>query len=193
MRIIGMDIHRTFAEVMFLEDGELIHGGPVQLCHDEFSAFARSLHSDDEVVLEATGNAMAVAEVLRAPCWSCRDRQPAGGSRDRPCQDQDRQDRRGHPGPTPCQRVPAGGLDPGRAHPGVAPAGGASQLDRAPTHAPEEHRALDPAHPSHRPPAGGASSFSNFARSAGQRLVIASSAVVSSTAMSIPSRRRTRP
>jgi len=64
MRIIGLDIHRTFAEVMFLEDGEVIHGGRVELCHSRFSAFAQTLRGDDEVVLEATGNTMAVVRLL---------------------------------------------------------------------------------------------------------------------------------
>jgi transposase len=64
MRVIGLDIHRTFAEVMFLEGGELIHGGPVELAHSRFSAFARTLRADDEVVLEATGNTIAVVRLL---------------------------------------------------------------------------------------------------------------------------------
>ena len=64
MRVIGLDIHRTFAEVMFLEDGELIHGGRVELSHVQFFAFAQTLRSDDEVVLEATGNTMAVVRLL---------------------------------------------------------------------------------------------------------------------------------
>lgn len=64
MRIIGLDIHRSFAEVMFLEDGEVIHGGRVELTHSRFSAFVRTLRQDDEVVLEATGNTMAVVRLL---------------------------------------------------------------------------------------------------------------------------------
>lgn len=64
MRIIGLDIHRTFAEVMFLESGELIHGGRVELTHDSFTAFCQTLRSDDEVVLEATGNTMSVVRLL---------------------------------------------------------------------------------------------------------------------------------
>ena len=64
MRIIGLDVHRTFAGVIFLKDGELIHGGRVELCHSRFSAFVRTLHQNDEVVLEATGNTMAVVRLL---------------------------------------------------------------------------------------------------------------------------------
>jgi transposase len=64
MRIIGLDIHRTFAEVMFLEEGELVHGGRVQLTHKTFSAFCGTLRGDDEVVLEATGNTISVVRLL---------------------------------------------------------------------------------------------------------------------------------
>ena len=64
MRVIGLDIHRTFAEVMFLENGELVHGGRVELTHDAFSAFCRTLRHDDEAVVEATGNTISVVRLL---------------------------------------------------------------------------------------------------------------------------------
>jgi transposase len=64
MRIIGLDIHRTFAEVAVLEDGALSHHGRVEITHKHIDAFASKLRPDDHVVLEATGNAMAVAERL---------------------------------------------------------------------------------------------------------------------------------
>lgn len=65
MRIIGLDIHRTFAEVAMLEDGVISHSGRVEITHKHIDAFVAKLRADDEVVLEATGNAMAVAERLR--------------------------------------------------------------------------------------------------------------------------------
>ncbi len=40
MRIIGMDIHRDFAEVMALEGGELTHLGRVDMTRDNLAAFA---------------------------------------------------------------------------------------------------------------------------------------------------------
>ena len=49
---------------MYLEDGEPIHGGHVELTCSRFSAFARALQQDDEVVLEATGNRIAVVRLL---------------------------------------------------------------------------------------------------------------------------------
>ena len=64
MRVIGLDIHRTFAEVMFLENGELIHGGRVELTRNAFSAFCGSLRRADEAVLEATGNTISVVRLL---------------------------------------------------------------------------------------------------------------------------------
>src|SRR4051794_29590132 len=63
-RVIGMDIHRTFAEVVFWEDGRLRHHGRVDMTRSGLEGFARGLAEDDEVVVEATGNAMAVVRVL---------------------------------------------------------------------------------------------------------------------------------
>ncbi len=64
MRILGLDIHRSFAEVVVLEDGELSTLGRVDITCRHLEAFAKRLRRDDVVVLEATGNALAVAEVL---------------------------------------------------------------------------------------------------------------------------------
>ena len=64
-RVIGMDIHRTFAEVVFWEDGRLRWHGRIDMTRSGLEGFGRSLTKDDEVVLEATGNAMAVVRVLR--------------------------------------------------------------------------------------------------------------------------------
>lgn len=63
-RVIGMDIHRTFAEVVFWEDGRLRHHGRVDMTRSGLEGFGRSLNRTDEVVVEATGNAMAVVRVL---------------------------------------------------------------------------------------------------------------------------------
>jgi transposase len=63
-RVVGMDIHRTFAEVVFWEDGRLRCHGRVDMTRSGLEGFARSLTKDDEVVVEATGNAMAVVRVL---------------------------------------------------------------------------------------------------------------------------------
>src|SRR5512147_2187950 len=63
-RVIGMDIHRTFAEVVFWEDGRLRPAGRINMTRSGLEGFGRSLSKDDEVVIEATGNAMAVVRVL---------------------------------------------------------------------------------------------------------------------------------
>ena len=63
-RVIGMDIHRTFAEVVFWEDGRLRPHGRVDMTRSGLEGFGRTLSKDDEVVVEATGNAMAVVRVL---------------------------------------------------------------------------------------------------------------------------------
>ena len=63
-RVIGMDIHRTFAEVVFWEEGRLRHHGRVDMTRSGLEGFGRSLRKDDKIVVEATGNAMSVVRVL---------------------------------------------------------------------------------------------------------------------------------
>jgi hypothetical protein len=56
-RVIGMDIRRTFAEVVFWEDGQLHWHGRVDMTRSGLEGFGRGLTKEDEVVVEATGNA----------------------------------------------------------------------------------------------------------------------------------------
>lgn len=64
MRIIGLDIHRVFAEAVALEDGEYRRLGRIGMTRDHLAAFAATLRPTDHVVVEATGNATAVLEIL---------------------------------------------------------------------------------------------------------------------------------
>jgi transposase len=64
VRVIGLDIHRVFAEAVMLDDGRIVRLGRVGMTREHLAAFARTLTHDDRVVVEATGNAAAVAEVL---------------------------------------------------------------------------------------------------------------------------------
>jgi transposase len=63
-RVIGIDIHRTFGEVVFWEEGRLRHGGRIDMTRTALEGFGKSLLTRDEVVIEATGNCMAVFRVL---------------------------------------------------------------------------------------------------------------------------------
>jgi transposase len=63
-RVIGIDIHRTFGEVVIWEDGLTRHGGRVDMTRTALEGFGRQLKKTDEVVIEATGNCMAVSRVL---------------------------------------------------------------------------------------------------------------------------------
>ena len=63
-RVIGMDIHRTFAEVVFWEAGRLRPAGRIDMTRSGLEGFGRGLSKEDEVVVEATGNAMGVVRVL---------------------------------------------------------------------------------------------------------------------------------
>ena len=64
MRIIGLDIHRVFAEAVTWEDGKLKRLGRVDMRRDHLGAFATRLAKEDVVIVEATGNAAAVAGVI---------------------------------------------------------------------------------------------------------------------------------
>jgi transposase len=59
-----MDIHRAFAEVVALEGKTRRRLGRVDMRRDQLEAFAKVLTKEDTVVVEATGNAASVAEVL---------------------------------------------------------------------------------------------------------------------------------
>lgn len=64
MRVIGMDIHRTFAEAVMIDGDRLIRLGRINMSRDHLAAFAAKLTSEDHVVIEATGNAHAVADAV---------------------------------------------------------------------------------------------------------------------------------
>jgi len=64
VRIVGLDIHRVFAEAVMLDQGKLTRLSRVGMTRDHLAAFARTLTSNDHVVIEATGNATAVAEAV---------------------------------------------------------------------------------------------------------------------------------
>jgi len=64
MRIIGLDIHRAFAEAVAWDDGKLKRLGRVDMRRPLLEAFAKKLSKDDVVVVEATGNAASVSAVI---------------------------------------------------------------------------------------------------------------------------------
>ena len=64
MRVIGLDVQRTFGEIVYLEDDDCRSGGKVGLTVHELAEFGKRLRSDDEIVLEATGNTAAIVHAL---------------------------------------------------------------------------------------------------------------------------------
>ena len=64
MRVVGLDIHRVFAEAVMLDEGKIARLGRIGMTREHLEAFARTLTHDDHVVVEATGNAAAVTEVI---------------------------------------------------------------------------------------------------------------------------------
>ena len=74
MRYIGLDVHRDFCEVAISEGGGVRAAGRVRTTPEALALFAGSLagrstrarwpdSGDDEVTLEATGNALAIARI----------------------------------------------------------------------------------------------------------------------------------
>ena len=64
MRFIGLDVHRDFCEVAIAEAGEVQLAGRVRTEPAALELFAQSLGGDDQVGLEATGNALGIARIL---------------------------------------------------------------------------------------------------------------------------------
>lgn len=65
MRSIALDVHRDFCEVAIKEGGgEVRSAGRVRTSLEELELFARGLGPDDQVALEATGPANAIARII---------------------------------------------------------------------------------------------------------------------------------
>ena len=64
MRIIALDVHRSFAQVAILENGKLRDAGIIDLARNRLLQFATKLKSNDGIVIEATGNTSAIVRLL---------------------------------------------------------------------------------------------------------------------------------
>jgi transposase len=64
MRFIALDVHRDFCEIAIAEGGRVRRAGRVETTPSTLELFAQSLARDDQVVLEATGNALAIARII---------------------------------------------------------------------------------------------------------------------------------
>ena len=64
MRSIALDVHRDFCEVAIKDESGLRLAGRIKTSLAELELFAQSLAPDDEVALEATGPAGAIARIL---------------------------------------------------------------------------------------------------------------------------------
>ena len=53
-RVIGIDIHRTFGEVVIWENGLTRHEGRVEMTRTALEGFGRQLKKTDEVVHDAS-------------------------------------------------------------------------------------------------------------------------------------------
>ena len=64
MRFIGLDVHRDFCEVAISGGGRARSAGRIDTTPQALQLFAGSLARTDRVVLESTGNALAIARIL---------------------------------------------------------------------------------------------------------------------------------
>jgi len=64
-RNIGLDVHRDFCEVAACQAGKVTHWPRVSARPGPLKEFAEQLRPDDRVALEATGNALAIARIIR--------------------------------------------------------------------------------------------------------------------------------
>lgn len=65
MRSIGMDVHRSFAQIAVVEDGLCRDEGRIGVRPEDLREWATTLEPDDEIALEATTNSDAIATMLR--------------------------------------------------------------------------------------------------------------------------------
>ncbi len=64
MRVIGLDVHRSFAQVAILEHGAVKDFGRFAMEREAVLHFAATLRKDDDVVLESTVNTVAIVRLL---------------------------------------------------------------------------------------------------------------------------------
>lgn len=67
-RAIGLDVHRDFCEIAVADGGRARSAGRVATTPERLKLLACSLLPDDRVVLEATGNSLAIAKILAPHC-----------------------------------------------------------------------------------------------------------------------------
>ena len=64
MRIIALDVHRSFAQTAILENGKLRDAGKVDLERNRLLQLARKLKLDDQIGIEAPGNTSSIVRFL---------------------------------------------------------------------------------------------------------------------------------
>ena len=141
-RSIGLDVHRDFCEVAIADGGRARSAGRVATTPEQLELFAQSLAPTDRVVLEATGNALAIARILEPHVARGRARARQAGAGDQPrAVKTDKVDAQGA-GRAAGRRSDPGGVDRRRAQRGCcagwcrAAAGWSSAARRSRTRSP---------------------------------------------------------
>ena len=89
MRIIGLDIHRAFAEAVAWKDGKLSRAGRVIMRREPLEEFAKQLSKSDIVVIEATQCGFGCRRERTSRQPGC-NRQSEAGPPHCACEDQNR-------------------------------------------------------------------------------------------------------
>ena len=153
MRIIGLDIHRAFAEAVAWDDGKLKRLGRVDMRRPLLEAFAKKLSKEDVVIVEATGNAASVAAVIAPHVKKVVIANPKQVRVIAHAKIKTDTIDASVLAQLYAERLSARSLDSARAYAGASPAGDQAQSDRPAAVALEEQHPVDPAQPSDPPPA----------------------------------------
>ena len=138
MRSIGMDVHRSFAQIAVVEDGLCRDEGRIGVRPEDLRAWAADARPDDEVALEATTNTRRDRDDAAAAGAPGGGVEPAQDPSDRRGEGEDRQGRRPDPGAAARGGLPAGDVGRRRPHPDAAPAGDAPHASGQAAHPVEE-------------------------------------------------------
>jgi hypothetical protein len=130
MRFIALDVHRDFCEVAIAEGGQVRRAGRVETSPATLELFARSLAADDQLVLEATGNALAIARIIEPHVGRVVLANPKAVKNATQTAKTDKLD--ACAGEAARGRLSPGGLDAGRAHARPASTAYAVTLDTPP-------------------------------------------------------------
>ena len=138
MRVVGLDIHRSFAEAAMIDEGRVQQLGRIDLVRERVIAFAKRLGQNDRRRRRGDGQYHGGGEADGTACEANGYCQSIAGACHRARKGQDRQDRCRNTRQVTFRRIPTGGLAARREHGTVTSSGRSAGDDRAVAYAGEE-------------------------------------------------------